>query len=758
MSKQTIVKRAWLSGVLVVIALVSIGLYGVFGATMVDTPLPSFYVMDTFIDSNKYTGLMDKSVAVNTQHVRDEDTMFETELGTVHLDPESLAFQLENKNGYLWSTTIDTDQPDVPNTFKQRTRSALILESYNTASTTFAITEENLYTAGTTIETVLIENGFSSIITFGRTGIVITLRVTFETTGILVEIPQDQIDESGNFLIASIKVYPYFGAVYEDEVPGYVFVPDGIGALVRYKPRDLSIGANYQKEIYDRNLGYNIQPDMARFISGGTRLYAPVFGFVHGVDQNAVFANIISGAEYGLINIYYPARTRGYTTVFSEFVFRRTYRQPIDKAGNSISLLQRFANDVDIAILYTLLEDDDANYVGMAVCYREHLSIEAALPYTQSQHAIIPLRLDTIGIEKVDGLLFTRTIVMTTFDQFRRMIDDLGDQGLTHVVASFHGFTTGGVTWSAPKYESIASRLGNDADVKALQDSVSTLYFVTEYLKGSTRSSGFNRFFDLAKKINDQLYQYHSLTDVKYLLDYDKVFDTYTRSLNRLDTVAIDGLAIMSVGSLLYEDFAHGHDRHDQIALYKAMLEATDYAIALYDVNSYLFSHLTTYFDFPMYASQYVTFDDTVPFLAIVLKGRVELFGPYANFYPYARDELLRLIDFGVYPAFIVTEASSKKLQETALEYIYSSRYTDLKQAVVTYYDFVNEALKHVIDAEIIHREVHAAGQVEIGYDNGVLIFVNYTAEAQIIGGYAVGPKGYHVVRSDDHGEGDAGS
>ena len=50
-----------------------------------------------------------------------------------------------------------------------------------------------------------------------------------------------------------------------------------------------------------------------------------------------------------------------------------------------------------------------------------------------------------------------------------------------------------------------------------------------------------------------------------------------------------------------------------------------------------------------MYSSQYLQFSDTVPFLAIVLNGC-----PFerAAILPHARDELLRLIDYGVYPSF----------------------------------------------------------------------------------------------------------
>ncbi|MBU1141583.1 MAG: hypothetical protein KKG64_03570, partial [Firmicutes bacterium] len=336
-----------------------------YATSLMDTPLPSFDVISPFVDSNKYTHLKSDDIALNQQSINPLATIISTDAGMVYLDDESLSFQWMNNNGYLWSTTVDYDQTDYPNSFKERVRSAIILESYNTISSNYAITEENLFTDGTVVDTTVVENGFVSEIRFGKSDISILLEVTFLEDKILVEIPREAIDESGDFKISSIKVYPYFGAVLEDNLPGYVFLPDGIGALVDYKTVNPLVSTNYQKEIYDRSIGYNIEFDLNQFASSGTRIYAPVFGFVHGVDQNAVFANIISGAEYGLINVYYPARTRGFTTVFSEFVFRKTYRQPIDKVGNTIALLQSYPNEVDIKIEYTMLEDDDANYVGM---------------------------------------------------------------------------------------------------------------------------------------------------------------------------------------------------------------------------------------------------------------------------------------------------------------------------------------------------------------------------------------------------------
>ncbi len=731
-------------GLIIILMFVSIG----FGVNAFLAPennqidsIPNFDEIIPLVDSNKYSHMKSSDIAVNQQDFFEEPIEIETIYGTVYLDPESLAFQVVNDNGYIWSSTINTDLEGLPNTFKRRARTAIILESFNTGVASFALTEENLFEDNTEIETTLITNGFHSTITFGRSGIQIGLYVTFGLDSIKVEIPYEEINESGAYKISSIKVYPYFGAVLENQIPGYVFLPDGIGALVDYKLTDPLISTNYQKEIYDRNIGYNLEPNMNNFLSGGTKIYAPVFGFVHGVNQNAVLANITSGSEYAMINLYFPARTRGFTTVFSEFVYRKTYRQPIDKVGNTISLLQSFSNPIDIKIEYTLLENEHANYVGMAKTYRDYLELEAY----QSSHDSIPLRLDAIGIEKNKGLLFNQTTVMTTFNEFREITLDLKENGIDYIIGNFSGFTKRGVTWSAPQYENISRRLGSNDDLASLQEALDSLYFVTEYMKASNQSAGYNQYFDLAKKINDQLYTYLSGTDTKYLLEYHAVRSIMNDSIEKLSDKPIDGFAIESMGSLLYDDFGNQKYLLEAILMYQELLSSVEKEIALYDVNSYLWNSIDLYYDFPMYSSQYITFDDTVPFLSIVLSGSIELFGPHANFYPYARDELLRLIDFGVYPSFVVTKESSKELQDTGLESIYSSKYDDIKKSILTYHEFVDGALSHVIGSRIEDREVIANGVIKITYDNGIEIYVNYRETTYIQGSLTIEPKNYEI-------------
>lgn len=683
--------------------------------------IPSFDRNMTFVDSNRYTHQKTDALATNQQSLFEDAIEITTEAGMLYLDEESLAFQVVNSNGYIWSSTIDYDQEGFAESFKKRARSALILESFNTLNQNYAITEENVFENNTDINLTIIQNGFHAEITFGKSNITIGLKVTYTFEGIHISIPQDEIDESGDFKISTLKVYPYFGAVKENDIPGYVFIPDGIGALIDYKLTDPLIAANYQKEIYDRSLGYNTIDDLSTFISGGTRIYAPVFGFVHGVDQNAVFAHILNGDAYGMLNVYFPARTRGYTTVFPEFVYRKTYSQPIDNMGGTISLLQTEANPVDIELMYSLLEGEDANYVGMAKAYRNQLNLGVS-----EVDENIPLHLETIGLEKKQGTIFVKNVVMTTLSDMIFMVDSLNALGIDNIHMTLTGFTRLGVSWSAPFYEKMSSKLGSKAELAELNQLVENLYFVTEYLQASSKSKGYNQYFDLAKKINDQMYTFISQTDTKYLLEHSQVKDMVNQSMKELNTYDHSGLAIQSFGHLLYEDYANDSTLLDQIALMKEALVSYDRDIALYDANSYMWDVMDQYLEFPMYTSHYLTFDDTVPFLAIVLSGSLPLYGPFANFYPYAKDELLRLIDFGVYPSFIVTEESSKALLETDLENIYSSSFEDIKPAIVRYYEFVNDALKHVSGEQIINREVIDNGVVKVTYSSGTYIVINY--------------------------------
>ena len=712
-----------------------------------DIDLPSFTEISRFVNSNRYTQVDSAEEAI-TQEPNPESVEISTDMGTVYVDEEALSFQFFNENSYLWSSTVDYDSEEASlnKTWQKKVRSAIWIESYNSTSTNLATFEEYVLSDGTTKTIKYLENGFESRILFGRSRISLLLRVSFTSEGIIVEVPFEEIKEGEQYKLSSVTIYPFFGAVLEDSIPGYVFVPDGVGALVRYQQKDESIISNYQKEIYGRNPSYNIESNLNYFTNEGSNIYAPVYGFVHGINQNAIFAHILESAEYGSLNINYAGKTIAFTTVFPKFVYRRTYRQPTNKAGGTISLIQKEMNYIDIKIQYHSLVGDDANYIGMAKTYRDSIS---KLKGNKTLAKNIPLKLETIGLERTEGLVFDEIIVMTKFSEFNKIINDLKEEGIDNLVAVMSGITKSGTTWSAPNYRKISSRLGRSKDLRELIASVNDFYFLGEFVKASSKGRGYSEYSDLAKKINDQIYQYQNYNDKSYLLIHQKTLDLFRKSTSSLREYGNLGFALPTLGNLLYADFKNKVYLEDAINLYQDMLKESEGKVALYNANDYLFTYIDAYFDFPMYSSQYLQFTDTVPFLAIALRGELDLFGANANFYAYARDELLRLIDYGIYPSFIITENSSRELQETPLEYIYTSQYRDLRSSIITYYDFVNKALKYVINQKVIAREVIQSGCFLTRYENGIEIIVNYNDNIVNYQGIDILEKNYLVMDAD---------
>lgn len=744
MSKQIILKLWIILSVLALGVGVKIAIDSAV-LTSADQPLPSFTQITEYVSSNRYTQVDDLSVAVSPYVVDPEHTVIPTELGNVYLDMSSLSFMIENEHGYMFSSTIDYATSGLSNNWQRRVRSAIHIYSYNTNTANNARTEEFILSENTSKTTRIIDNGFESTIRFGISRIAITVKVLFLNDGITVEIPNESIVETGNFKLASIYVYPYLGAVRENSTPGYMFVPDGVGALIRYPAA--STTNPYAKEFYSPNLSFNTETNLNRMISEGTQLYAPVFGFVHGINQNAMFATIESGAENGVLTINYAGGLTPYNAIFTEFIYRRIYNQPIDKAGNVITLMQANRNPIDIKIKYQMLTGEDANYVGMAKAYREQLISTNQLNRQLPQVNDSPLKLESIGLVKKDGILFADNIVMTTVKALSAMIQSLS-LDVNNIVVAYDGFTNTGASWDGPNYGGLSNRLGSSKDIETLKAQVASLYFVTDALKASNRSGDYQAFTDLAKKINEQSYRFVELDHNRFLLKHSKVKSSYESSVHRLSKYDIDGLAMHSLGNTLYADYGTGVSLGDSIEIFQNMLSDRTVKTALYDAYAYLWGSMDAYFDMPMYSSQYLTFSDTVPFIPIVLKGSMDLFGSNANFYDYARDQLLRSIDYGVNLSFVVTQASSKSLQDTALRHIYTSRFEDMKPAIETYYAFVNGALSFVQGQTIESRVVLQDGVVKIVYEDNTTIYVNYLNQMVIADGSVVLPKNYIVVKN----------
>lgn len=116
------------------------------------------------------------------------------------------------------------------------------------------------------------------------------------------------IEEEGDAKLKSVYFMPFFGTVREDALDGYVFVPDGPGALIRFQ-KSMRYNGGFDQKVYGKDMGIDTLEEANDLNSSRTNDYLveapqvtmPVYGMVHGPFQNAFLGVLENGEEYASI-------------------------------------------------------------------------------------------------------------------------------------------------------------------------------------------------------------------------------------------------------------------------------------------------------------------------------------------------------------------------------------------------------------------------------------------------------------------------
>ena len=189
----------------------------------------------------------------------------------------------------------------------------------------------------------------------------------------------------------------------------------------------------------------------------------------------------------------------------------------------------------------------------------------------------------------------------------------------------------------------------------------------------------------------------------------------------------------------------------ESVELYRNTLEEIrqETKLNLENPNSYLWKYTDRYLQAPVGSSQFIFETDTVPFLQMVLHGTMEMYAPYANFSFYTQDCILRMIDYNVYPSFILSKEPSYKLGDTFSANYYSTEYALYEDLIGTVYGQINQILSQVWDFDWTDRAVPEDGVVINTYRRGGetrYVIVNYTENEVTYQGTTVAPQSAAVA------------
>jgi hypothetical protein len=693
----------------------------------------------------------DKSMD-NYEQVAANDTL------ELYVNPDSLALKLVDKRtGYIWNSGLAEDREyKLNDKWRNMANSAVTITYIDDKNKEY---DENVFSKETTTELNIEENGFTAVINFKKADIILELQVELDGDDLVVHIPEDEITEGGNGKLVSLRLYPFLGAVQANEINGYMFIPDGSGALIRFDDRSKA-NSPFQASVYGKDEGFTRtveeKENSDKQISPPQKITMPVYGIVHEAKKNGLFTVIENGSEYSELIAYPSGVSTNFNWITSDYHYRYQYFQPTSRSKSGYNTYQKNRNQFDIKERTTFLVKEDADYVGMAKSYQQYLVETGQLSQKKDE---VDVRLEFLGGEVKEGLLWDSVLKMTDIKDIPKYVHQLQQQHVENMHIVYRGWTNGGLTGTLPEKFPIEKELGSKADykdtIRELKKKGIPLYFYTDYTKAYEGAGGFSGSTDVARKKNGETMKFSAFDRSYFYLSPRESLELAKKEIADYEENNMSKLAIDTSANVLFSDFNSDKSasRLEMADIYSdlhQLLKKELGTLSLYQPNDYLWSEMERYLDIPMYSSNYSFVTDTVPFIQIVLKGYIPYYAPFSNFHFNRDEEVLRMVEYGANPSFYLTAESSQLLMNTPSRELYTSEFDKWEDEIVRQYSIVQESLGQVEGATIESRYIHENGVVGVSYSNGKSIIVNYTKDPYVVDGIEVKATSFKVINKGD--------
>lgn len=598
-----------------------------------------------------------------------------------------------------------------------------------------------------------------------RVSFTVSIEYRLKEDSLEVSVPTDKIKETGSGKLTRIDVLRYFGAGSADET-GYMFVPNGSGSLIEFNN-------NKKAEQYNQCI-YGMDPLIQSFSVVERTMTArlPVFGIKH--ENSAILVRIRNGEALANLIADVSGNLNNYNYVYSSYLLRG-----FDKAstfgvtGVSADLpsVEKDRYNLDIKIDYTFLTKENADYSGMANCYREQLIEEGALTKLTDKSEL-PFYLDFLGGVKLEdsrlGVPYSKIEAMTSFEDASKIVDAFAESGITNLRANYLGWFNGGYYHSVADKIKVNKKLGSKSELSELTKKIEAaggkLYGDVAFQKVPFTSKRFNYKLESSQyyvgyvvcfgKVNPATLQQGSglsyqdaLFDVispKFLVRYvDKFIDKF-------DSVNLSGVSLRDLGSYLASDKKRSNviNRTQAQLIVSGQLDkiagATD-NVMISGGNAYALNYATDIINVAQSQSEFYIVDEQVPFYEMVIHGCIDYAGDTINLTNnYVKeDTILNLIGLGMAPHFGLSYEESSKIKYSSMNNYYSTQYQMWLDDAVDIYNKTNEVLKDVVNSCIVRHEILADGVTKTTYDNGVAIYVNTSDTDYSNNGVTVPAKSY---------------
>ncbi|MCL1859461.1 MAG: DUF5696 domain-containing protein [Oscillospiraceae bacterium] len=494
-------------------------------------------------------------------------------------------------------------------------------------------------------------------------------------------------------------------------------------------------------------------------------------GFVAIIEEGDVMAEITTEAG---------GSTNKYNSVSSMITPRPMDEYNLDFETKGINSLITVASRRKYAgnyiIRYIMLSSDEngnpknpnggyeATYVGMAKAYRQYLIDKGELVPMADDGTDIPLFIESLGIVKTAEYIFGFPYVgrtpLNTFDDIGTIIDELNEEGIYNLKFRLNGWMNDGLKGTAPMSVKVEKAMGGKQGFQDMLEYASqkgadiypdldfAMIWDWKMLDGFTPKKDLARYMDQIysreKKYIYLFQDFGRMGGAYFLTAPERMDQMYTKAMKDYDKFEVGALSVVSLAREL-------HSNHYKKSLVNRM-DAKGYVTELFDkmyedhgnlladeANAYAFRYLDSIINVDLDSSRYMNQSEGVPFYAMVTHGCINIAGTPINMAGDYDYDLLKAIESGASPYFILCYQNANRLKEAwnwGLNSYYSVDYNMWLETMLDTYEIINSALKPVKSKQIIGHEFLALNVVKVTYEGGTSFILNYnSAETTVTDG-----------------------
>ncbi len=585
-----------------------------------------------------------------------------------------------------------------------------------------------------------LENGFRADYYFKDGAVTIPVEVFLKDGHLEVRILTGEIVEENpeRYLLSSVRLLPYFGCAAETD-DGYVFVPDGQGALM-YVNNGKGSMLEYKAAVYGEN-------------ASATRMFAPADAYaaslpVFGIKRNdtAFLAVITKGENAACLYAMPSFRDTSYANAWAEYKLRHTDSYMLDASSNlgqTITLYQDEAIEVAACEQrYYFLEGEQADYNGMADCYRSYLLSEGSMTEKSVDDTVLFVDFDAAVTRKESflGVPVNRQRQLSALTDIQNMYEKLRAETNGGVFLRINEWSKDAVkdkldtrfAWAAgnswedwEKLQSAVTAQGDSvtiaADLISYKKNGNGIIPIRDSAMSLSGSPAFQYAFKYGTRMRDE-------EDRGYLLHPALMEACAVKALAALNKQDVQSLSPLTLADNRYGSYSKNRaypEQTQQAAEAVLAMLAKEYSLVLESPNAFALPYADFVTDVSGDFSQYDVLDETVPFLQLVYGGLVGYSGETVNLRADPDSAVLHAIATGEALHYELITGDSELLIDTDLNTLFSARpelwLPHMKEAAAQ----VAQARNVTENTRLIRFEWLSEGVSVSVFENGAVICVN---------------------------------